>query len=54
MTTAISTKTIDEKKMSEEEMELQEEPVDSMYYVMRAIMILGTCTVTYSLVFVFF
>jgi hypothetical protein len=50
MNTAISTKsivTIDENKLPEEKMELLEEPVDGMYYIMRAIMIVGTCTVLY-------
>lgn len=50
MTTTISTKSntnIDKDKLPEEEMELLEEPVDGMYYIMRAIMIVGTCTVPF-------
>ncbi|XP_025417823.1 proton-coupled amino acid transporter-like protein pathetic [Sipha flava] len=49
MNTAISTKsivTIDENKLPEEKMELLEEPVDGMYYIMRAIMIVGTLLIS--------
>lgn len=53
MTTAISTKTLDEKKLPDGENELLEEPVDLMYYVMRAIMIIGTCTVPHFFKFIF-
>lgn len=47
MTTVTST--INEKKQTEEENDEQEYIMSWEYYVMRAIMILGTCTVPFNI-----
>lgn len=47
MTTVISatsTMTIDQQKQFEIELEREKHPMDGIYYIMRASMILGTCT----------
>lgn len=52
--TTASAMSVDEKKQLELELNQQEEPMDGAYYVMRAVMILGTGMHGVDIYFLFF